>query len=231
MVLGAAEIGVDLTAEQVELFMEYLKLLQEWNQKFNLTAITDPEEIIAKHFLDSILLGSYVPEKAKLADIGTGAGFPGIPLKIIHSGLQVTLIDSLGKRVNFVREVVSRLNLTGVQTIHGRAEDLGRMPAFREGFEVVAARAVSSLSVLSEYCLPLVKLGGLFIAAKGPSVEEEINQSKGALDLLGGSFQAIKHAKLPGRNDIRTVVVIEKKRPTPQQYPRKAGVPEKKPLS
>jgi len=227
---GAAEIGVDLSADQVHRFLRYLDLLREWNQKFNLTAIKDEQEIISKHFLDSILLGCYVPKHGSLADVGSGAGFPGIPLKILYPELQITLIDSVGKRVNFLREVIAELGLTGVEAVHGRAEDLGRNSAFRDRFDIVVARAVSRLSVLSEYCLPLVKTGGLFLAAKGPNVEQEVEECTGALAVLGGRLDRVERTTLPGKNDVRTVVLVIKIMQTPTQYPRKAGVPERKPL-
>ncbi len=227
---GAREIGFDLTAQQVFAFMRFLDLLQEWNKKFNLTAITDEQEIVAKHFLDSLLLACYIPASGSLVDVGTGAGFPGLPIKIVYPELGVTLVDSLAKRVSFLEVVVSELGLEGVEVLHSRAEDMGKRVGMREGFDSVVARAVSRLSVLSEYCLPLAKVGGRFIAAKGPGVDQEVHEAAGALRILGGQLVKIVETRLPGKPDIRTIVIVDKICSTPAQYPRKAGLPEKKPL-
>ncbi len=230
LLTGAREIGFELTAGQVSAFIRYLELLQEWSNKFNLTAITEAGEIVVKHFLDSLLLAAYVAPSGTLADVGTGAGFPGLPLKILYPELNVTLVDSLAKRVGFLEVVVSELGLQGVKVLHARAEDAGKIKGMREGFDSVAARAVSRMSVLCEYCLPLVKVGGRFIAAKGPGVNQEVQEAMGAIRVLGGKLVEIIETRLPGKPDVRTIAIIEKINSTPVQYPRKAGLPEKKPL-
>ncbi|HZW83134.1 MAG TPA: 16S rRNA (guanine(527)-N(7))-methyltransferase RsmG [Candidatus Deferrimicrobium sp.] len=230
LITGGANLNINFTDDQIKKFVVYMNLLREWNQKVNLTAITDPEEIVIKHFLDSLLLLPYIPKKGTLADIGTGAGFPGIPLKIVVPELEVTLIDSLSKRIKFLDEVIGSLGLNGIKTFHGRAEDVGRLKIFREGYDIVVARAVSRLTTLTEYCLPMVKIGGKFIAAKGPSVSDEVEEAKFAVDLLGGRITATHQSSLPLKGDARSIVVIEKIRPTSNLYPRKAGTPDKKPL-
>jgi 16S rRNA (guanine527-N7)-methyltransferase len=230
LITGGASLNIKFSTDQIRKFINYMNLLREWNQKVNLTAITDPEEIVIKHFLDSLLLLPFVSQKGTLADIGTGAGFPGIPLKIVVPELEVTLIDSLSKRVKFLDEVIGSLGLNGITTFHGRAEDVGRQKIFRERYDVVVARAVSRLNTLTEYCLPMVKIGGKFIAAKGPSVSDEVEEAKYAVELLGGKISATHQASLPFKGDARSIVVIEKIRSTSNLYPRKAGTPDKKPL-
>ncbi len=227
---GSSDLNINLSKDQINKFMAYMGLLTEWNQKVNLTAITEPQEIVIKHFLDSILLVPFIPATGLLADVGTGAGFPGIPLKIVMPELEVTLIDSLGKRVKFLRQVIGELGLKGIEAHHARAEDVGRQRAFRERFDVVVARAVSRLSVLTEYCLPLVKIGGCFIAAKGPAVTGEVEEAEYAIELLGGRIASVDYTSLPYIDDTRSFVVIKKVQTTPVVYPRKAGTPEKKPL-
>ena len=230
LVARSKEIGIDLTDLQIQQFLIYLDMLQEWNQKFNLTAIKDPEGIVSKHFVDSLLLCQYINPVGKLADIGTGAGFPGLPLKICFPDLEVTLVDSLSKRVKFLEQVVSELNLSGVNCVHGRAEDLGRLAGFRDSFDYVVARAVSRLSVLAELCLPLVRVGGKFIAAKGPNLHEELESSRQAVKLLGAKILVVKETSLPIEGDLRTIAILEKTFATPEKYPRKAGIPERNPI-
>lgn len=227
---GAKVYGVDINEENINKFLLYKDILKDWNQKINLTAIEDDEGIVVKHFIDSLTISPLLPtEKANIIDVGTGAGFPGIPLKITRDNLEVTLLDSLDKRIKFLNEVISSLKLTGIKSIHGRAEDFGVNKDYREKYDIATARAVAALPVLAEYCLPFVKVGGLFIAMKGSSTDE-IGQSEKALKILGGEIQEIKEIILHGTDMKRNVVIIKKLRQTPTKYPRKAGKPTKEPL-
>jgi 16S rRNA (guanine527-N7)-methyltransferase len=224
------EIGIALNEEQVNQFYRYMELLLEWNEKINLTAITKPEEIILKHFIDSITIAEKVPKNSKLIDVGTGAGFPGIPLKIIREDIEVTLLDSLNKRINFLNEVIDQLNLKNIKTFHSRAEEFGKNNQYREKFDCATSRAVANLSTLSEYLIPLVKIGGCCICMKGSEVEEEIVQSKKAVSILGGKIEKIEKFQLPKSDMNRNIIVIHKVKQTPQKYPRKAGMPAKEPI-
>jgi 16S rRNA (guanine527-N7)-methyltransferase len=230
LIKGASEFGAKLTNPQVDAFLRYKDILKEWNEKMNLTAIEEDKDVIIKHFLDSL---SIIPDlksgKQKIIDVGTGAGFPGIPLKIIFDQAEVTLFDSLEKRVRFLTEVVSLLNLTGIRAVHGRAEDFGVKPEYREQFDIAVARAVASLPVLLEYCLPFVKPGGLFIAMKGSNTEEMAASQK-ALELLGGEIDSVREIILPFSDMKRNIIRVRKLRQTPTKYPRKAGKPSKEPL-
>lgn len=227
--LGEEKVGIVLTDRQAEQFCEYGELLLAWNEKMNLTAITEPQEVIIKHFVDSLVLVKMI-HQGRLADVGTGAGFPGIPLKIMNPELDVVLVDSLAKRLEFLNVVIQKLQLTDIVTVHSRAEDAGRDPRFREKFDCVTARAVARLPVLLELCLPLVKKGGECLLAKGPQAFEEIKEAEKALELLGGSLSGVKSFNLAEGAEHRTVVVVKKVAGTPAQYPRRAGTPEKKPL-
>lgn len=226
-----AEVGLSFTDKQLEQFTCYYELLVETNKVMNLTAITEPEDVAVKHMVDSLLAynADLFPGKS-LADIGTGAGFPGIPLKIYCPSLKVTLIDSLGKRLKFLQQVIDELELMDIKCCHLRAEDAGRAKEHREKYEIVTARAVARLSVLAEYCLPLVKQGGVFIALKGSKYAEEIEEGRQALKILGGKLISSEPVKLPGLDDGRAIVKIAKVKPTAKGYPRKAGTPEKNPL-
>lgn len=234
---ASGTIEIPLTAEDINAFRIYADMLVETNKHMNLTAITDDKGIAMLHFIDSLTLVPYVKEEQRKAgkdsisitDVGTGAGFPGIPLKILIPKIDLTLIDSLAKRLRFLDEVCGALKLSEVRTVHSRAEDAGRNKAYREKFDVAVARAVASLPVLCEYCLPLVKTGGVFLAMKGHS-EEEIKASKNAIIELGGTIEKCDVFDLPGTDNTRSVIVIRKVRPTPARYPRKAGVPSKTPL-
>lgn len=230
LVAKGAEAGLSFTEQQLEQFDKYYELLVETNKVMNLTAITEPDEVAVKHMIDSLL--AYEPEMAgkTLADVGTGAGFPGVPLKIYCPQLKVTLIDSLGKRLKFLQTVIDQLGLRGIRCEHLRAEDAGRNKQHREKYDLVTARAVARLSVLSEYCLPLAKKGGMFIALKGSRFAEEIAEGEAAVKLLGGKIISQEQVKLPGLDDGRAIVKITKVKNTPAQYPRKAGTPEKQPL-
>lgn len=225
-----AEAGLKFTPRQLEQFGKYYALLVETNKVMNLTAITEPEEVAVKHMIDSLLACEAGMEGRLLADVGTGAGFPGVPLKIYCPNLKVVLIDSLGKRLKFLQQVIDALELKDICCEHLRAEDAGRNPKHREKYDFVTARAVARLSVLSEYCLPLVKKGGQFIALKGSKYADEIAEGSEAVKILGGKIISAEPVKLPGLDDGRAIIKISKIKNTPAQYPRKAGTPEKQPL-
>lgn len=226
----AGEIGISLEEEQIKQFYQYMKLLLEWNEKINLTAITKPEDIILKHFIDSLTITKHIPKNAKIIDVGTGAGFPGIPLKIVRKDLTVTLLDSLNKRINFLGEVIQQLRLSNIQAIHSRVEDFAKNKKYRESFDYATSRAVANLSTLSEYLMPLVKLNGYSVCMKGSDVEEEIRQSEKAICLLGGEIEVVEHFQLPQSDMDRNIILIKKVKQTPMKYPRKAGLPSKEPI-
>lgn len=225
-------LDISLSEEQLQQFLTYYEMLVEKNKVMNLTAITEKEEVIDKHFIDSISLNKAmdVTKPLKILDLGTGAGFPGIPLKIAYPNLELTLLDSLNKRIKFLDEVIEALSLEGIVTIHGRAEDYAKQASYREQFDICVSRAVANLATLSEYCLPYVKEGGCFISYKSGSVEEELEQSKKAIFELGGKVKEVIAFTLPETDIERTFVVIEKVRKTPKKYPRKAGLPSKEPI-
>lgn len=222
-------INIDLTKEEINKFNCFMKLLLEWNKKMNLTAITEEKEIILKHFIDSISIHKYIQGKQKIMDIGTGAGFPGIPLKILNLEKEFILVDSLNKRIHFLEEVKKELNLENLSLIHARVEDLAKEKTYREKVEVVVSRAVANLSVLVEYMLPFVQVGGIGICMKGPNIEEEIEEAKNAIMILGGEIKAIENLTLPGEMK-RNIIILKKVKNTPSNYPRKAGIPIKQPL-
>lgn len=225
-----AEAQLSFTEEQLAQFTHYYELLVETNKVMNLTAITEPEEVAVKHMVDSLLAYEDGMQGKTLVDVGTGAGFPGVPLKIYCPSLRVTLVDSLGKRLRFLEQVIDELGLKGIRCEHLRAEDAGRSKKHREQYDYVTARAVARLSVLSEYCLPLAKKGGQFIALKGSRFAEEIEEGEAAVKILGGKIISAEPVKLPGLDDGRAIIKIAKIKATPAQYPRKAGTPEKQPL-
>lgn len=225
-----AEAGLSFTEKQLEQFTQYYELLVETNKVMNLTAITEPEDVAVKHMIDSLLAYDGAMVGKTLADVGTGAGFPGVPLKIYCPTLKVTLIDSLSKRLKFLQNVIDKLGLKEITCEHLRAEDAGNNKKHREHYDFVTARAVARLSVLSEYCLPLVKKGGQFIALKGSKFAEEINDSTDAIKILGGKILSSEPVKLPGLDDGRAIIKINKIKATPALYPRKAGTPDKQPL-
>ena len=229
---AAESYGLALTEEQLSRFERYYELLIEWNQKMNLTAITEPREVAVKHMIDSLSAwdDSLFSPEASLVDVGTGAGFPGIPLKILYPGLKLTLLDSLNKRIRYLQTVVDELGLTDVRCIHARAEEAARQKEYREQFDIAVSRAVARLPILAEYCLPFVKKGGIFAALMGMQYEQEAQEARKALGMLGGQLAAVHPVQLPGLEDKRAVIYVRKTGKTPAAYPRKAGTPEKNPL-
>lgn len=223
-------IDINLDEEQISKFYNYMNLLLEWNEKINLTAITEFSEVILKHFIDSLTINKHVKENSNLIDVGTGAGFPGIPIKILRGDINVTLLDSLNKRINFLNEVIGELNLEKIISIHSRVEEFGKDNKYREKFDIVTSRAVANLSTLSEYMLPLTKVGGICICMKGSEIKEEIQNSKKAIEILGGKISQIEEFNLPNSDIKRTIVVITKVKNTPVKYPRKPGTPAKEPI-
>jgi len=222
-------IGSNLSDLQVTQLCDFGDLLLEWNQRLNLTRITDPHEVILKHFIDSMVLAKFISGET-FADLGTGAGFPGVPLKILSPELDIVLMDSLKKRLDFLEFVINTLNLKGIKTVHARVEDFGRNPNYRGHFDTVSSRAVARLPVLLEYALPVLKINGLFLAPKGPLFEVEVAESKKALQLLGGTVEGIEHFTLGEGAEHRAVIRIRKMKDTPLQYPRQAGTPTKFPI-
>lgn len=229
-----ASLQIELTDRQKEQFLLYYELLIEWNSFMNLTAITEYEDVLKKHFIDSLSLVKAYPqirtEKVNVIDIGTGAGFPGIPLKIAFPQIELTLLDSLQKRINFLNEVVNRLGLDNVDLIHGRAEDYAKPSMKREKFDLCVSRAVANLSTLSELCLPYVKKGGMFISYKSEKIAEEAEQAKNAIAILGAKIKGQNEFKLPDSDIYRNLFMIEKIKETPKRYPRKAGLPSREPI-
>ena len=229
--LLSENLNIDLTPAQNLIFEHYQALLLEWNQKFNLTAITDPQEMQLKHFYDSLTCLRAIPPEAKsLIDIGCGAGLPGIPLKIMLPGLKLVLVDSVGKKVEFCRIAAQELGLTDVTALHARAEDLGQDKAHREQYDWAVARAVAPLPVLAEYLLPLVRVSGSMLAQKGSSAADELELANKAIRILGGGPAKMDAFELPVTHDQRALIQVVKEKNTPAQYPRKAGTPSKKPL-
>ena len=228
----AEKISLSLSETQLDKFQTYLEFLVETNEKVNLTAITQPQEVVMKHFIDSIALFSVydIMPNAKIADVGTGAGFPGRPLKIYDSTLSVTLVDSLNKRINFLNEVISELGLTDVETVHSRAEELAKNKDYRESYDYCVSRAVANLATLSELCLPFVKVGGYFVSLKGPKAKEEIAAAKKAVSVMGGSLEEVVGYSVDKTDYEHNLVIIKKASPTPARYPRNAPKPAKDPI-
>jgi len=224
--------NIEFNEDKYSKFIKYKELIKEWNEKVNLTAIVEDSEIIKKHFVDSIKVFKFEKLKnaSRIIDIGTGGGFPGIPMKIVNPNSKVVLLDSLNKRINFLNEVIKELSLENIETIHGRAEDFAKDNKFREKFDVAVSRAVANLTVLSEFCLPYVKVGGYFVALKGPAIEEEMKDAKNAIKILGGQVEKILEVDIEGSDLNHNLVVIKKIKETPGKYPRKAGMVTKNPL-
>ncbi len=229
---GGKELGLDLDDIQISQLLKYKELLIEWNKNINLTAIVEEEDVLIKHFLDSLscIKIPYIKKGLRAIDIGTGAGFPGIPIHIYYPDMHLTLLDSLQKRIKFLQEVYKHIDIKNIRFEHGRAEDFGIDKNYREKYDIALARAVAGLSALCEYCLPFVKVGGYFICQKGPNVEDEIKDSKKALEVLGGEIIERVDVKLPFRDIHHNIIVIKKIKQTPTRYPRKAGTPTRKPL-
>lgn len=224
------KIQIDISDIQIKQFYDYMNLLIEWNKKINLTAIIEPDEIILKHFIDSLTINNEIKRGDKIADIGTGAGFPGIPIKILNPENEVVLIDSLNKRLIFLDEVINKLGLKNISTVHARAEEIGHNKMYREQFDIVTSRAVAKLNVLLEYMKPLTKIGGKCICLKGPNIEQEISEAKNALEILGGEITKISEITLPGSDNKRTIINVLSVKHLPNRYPRKPGASTDSPL-
>lgn len=227
---GLQKLEINLNNEQIRQFYQYMNMLLEKNKVMNLTGITEPKEFILKHFIDSLTTIKYIKNNEKIIDVGTGAGFPGIPLKITDSTLDMVLLDSLNKRLNFINEVIKENSLKEIYTIHGRAEDFGKDVKYREKFDVAISRAVAPLNVLLEYMMPFVKVGGRCICMKGNNCEEEVKRSEKAIKVLGGKIEKIEEFNLINTENKRTIIIIKKAEKTRGQYPRNAGIPTKMPL-
>lgn len=227
---GAKELNIQISDNQTEQLERYAELLVSWNEKINLTAITDEEGIATKHFLDSLtaICTGYV--NGRVIDVGTGAGFPGLVLKIAKPEIELTLLDSLNKRINFLKEVCGELNINGVEFVHARAEDGGRDRNYRGQFDTVVSRAVANLTILSEWCLPFLKKGGYFLALKGPLANEELKNAERAIKILGGKVEDVYEADIPFTDLKHKIIVIKKVGQTPLKYPRKAGIATKTPI-
>ena len=223
-------LHIKLDEKQQEQFFKYMNLLLDWNEKINLTAITNPNEIILKHFIDSMTILKYIPNNSLLIDVGTGAGFPGIPINIANNSINVMLLDSLNKRINFLNKIIKELKLENTNTIHSRVEEFGRNKLNREKYDIATSRAVASLNILVEYMLPLVKVGGKCICMKGSNIQEELKDSKNAIKILGGEIENMENFNLPNTDIGRNIVVIKKIKETPVKYPRKPGTPSKEPI-
>jgi len=226
----AKQFQRSLSEKEQNQFYQYMQLLLMWNEKMNLTAITEPKEILIKHFIDSMSISPYIEENTKVLDVGTGAGFPGIPLKIVLSQNDFTLLDSLNKRINFLNEVIRNLKLEKIETVHGRAEEFCKIAKRREGYDIVTSRAVAKLNTLLEYMLPFVKIGGKCICMKSLEIEEELNNANRAIEILGGEVEKVETITLENTDITRKILIIKKIKETPKKYPRKAGMPSKEPI-
>ena len=232
---GAQKMGIDLHKEQIKKFSRYLELLVQWNQKINLTSLKTPQEIIIKHFLDSIscikIINKYIRiEGIHIIDVGTGAGFPGIPIKIVCPSISLSLLEARKKKTIFLEKITKEINFQKVEILNGRAETFGKCPDYRQKYDIVLSRALAFLSTLSEYCLPLVRVGGLFVAQKGRSYKEEIDKALKAVQFLGGELIGVESVRIPFINQERHLLIIKKIKDTPSEYPRKEGIPQKRPL-
>lgn len=230
MINYGKEINIVFTEEQLQKFYKYMNLLIEWNEKINLTAIVEPKEIILKHFIDSLTIIKYIELNKSVIDIGTGAGFPGIPIKIMREDLDITLLDSLNKRIHFLNEVIQKLELKNITAVHARIEEYAKNKQYRETFDIATSRAVANMTTLSEYMLPMVALKGKAICMKGSEIRDEISKSKNSIKVLGGEIAKIEEFTLPKSDNKRNLILIKKERQTPGKYPRKPGIPSKEPL-
>ena len=224
------KLNLTLTEEQIEKFYNYMNLLIEWNKKINLTAIVEPKDIILKHFIDSLTIEKYIKKGETIIDVGTGAGFPGIPLKIAREDLKITLADSLNKRINFLNEVINKLDLKNIETIHTRAEELGKNKKYREKFDIATSRAVANMSTLSEYLIPFIKVKGRCICMKSSDIDTELENAKNAIKILGCKIESKDKFNLPNSDLGRSIIVLRKVKNTPSKFPRKAGTPAKEPI-
>ena len=229
----AYEIGIELNEQQIEQFNKFYEMMVEWNKVMNLTGITEYNEVVEKHFIDSLSIAKVIDmsQVKRVIDVGTGAGFPGLPLKIVFDKCNTTLLDSLNKRVKFLNEVITQLELKGIEAVHYRAEEGARRPEYREQFTVAVSRAVANLSTLSEYCMPFVKVGGYFTAYKSGDIDEELKASENAINKLGGKVECVYRFSLPQTDIERSIVFIKKIKNTAKKYPRRAGLPSKEPLN
>lgn len=229
---GLENLGIKVNDKMLDNFNIYREILVDWNQKMNLTGIEDEKEVFIKHFLDSVssVENGYIKDGISLIDVGTGAGFPGLPLKICLENINLTLLDSLNKRINFLQEVSNNLGLENVEFIHGRAEDFGKLEEYREQYDVATARAVAGLPILMEFCVPFVKVGGYFVCLKGPNANLELEESKSAMEVLGLEFVEKIDIELPETDLKHNILVFKKVKNTPEKYPRKAGKPAKSPI-
>ena len=221
--------NIQISNEEIEKLYIYMKEILEWNEKVNVTAIKDEKEFIVKHFIDSLTIEKYITNGEKVLDIGTGAGFPGIPIKITKNKSHVDLVDSVNKKLNVIRDIIPKIKLEDIECIHTRAEDLAKNVKYRESYDVVISRAVANLTTLVEYMLPFVKVGGKIICMKGPNVEEELAESKKAISILGGKIEQIENINIDSDYE-RNIIIIKKEKPTPKQYPRGQGKPLKEPI-
>ena len=223
-------IKVEITNDQIEMYYKYMKLLLEWNKKINITAITEVDDIILKHFIDSMTVLKYIDNATNIIDVGTGAGFPGIPIAIMKHDINITLLDSLNKRIVFLDEVCDNLKVNHIKTIHGRAEEYGQNREEIEKYNIAISRAVANMTTLAEYLIPFVKIGGYCICMKGSEIESELEQAKKAIKELGGEIEKVDCFNLPNSDMERNIVIIKKVKETPNRYPRKAGIPQKLPM-
>ena len=230
MIAYGKEIDIVFTEEQLQKFYQYMNILIEWNEKMNLTAIVEPKEIVLKHFIDSLTIIKYIDQNKTVIDIGTGAGFPGIPIKIVRNDLKITLLDSLNKRVNFLNEVIKELKLENINAVHARIEEYAKNKQYRETYDIATSRAVANLTTLSEYMLPMVKVNGTAICMKGSDINQEVLKSKNSINILGGELSKIEEFILPKSDYRRNLIMIKKTKQTPKKYPRKPGIPSKEPL-
>lgn len=232
LIQGLKDFGIEPSDKMLNDFKVYREILVDWNQKMNLTGIEEEKEVYIKHFLDSVsaVVNGYIKDGMSIIDVGTGAGFPGLPLKICLENTNVTLLDSLNKRINFLKEVSNTLGLTNMEFIHGRAEDFGKSEQYREQYDIATARAVAGLPILMEFCVPFVKVGGYFVCLKGPNANLELEESKAAMDVLGLEFIEKIDVELPETDLDHNILVFKKVRNTPEKYPRKAGKPTKSPI-